>query len=105
VPLLSAPLAGVQGPGSRIAGCWLISDRTPCSIPTSTARSVRSSSQSIGSSAKAAHQGEASLDSRERDSRCDRRRGYLPYPRGFSSLATSAGIPSRFATTAKRSFS
>jgi len=42
---------------------------------------------------------------RETDSRCDRRCGYLPYPRGFSSLATSAGTPSRFATTAKRSFS
>ena len=27
------------------------------------------------------------------------------YPRGFSSLATSAGVPSRLATTAKRSFS
>jgi hypothetical protein len=40
------------------------------------------------------------------DSRCDRRCGYLfPYLRGFSSLATSAGTPSRFATTAKRSFS
>ena len=39
-----------------------------------------------------------------RDSR-DRRGGLSPYPRGFSSLATSAGIPSRFATTAKRSFS
>jgi len=36
---------------------------------------------------------------------CDRRCGYLPYARGFSSLATSAGTPSRFATTAKRSFS
>jgi hypothetical protein len=42
---------------------------------------------------------------RETDSRCDRCCGKLPYPRGFSSLATSAGTPPRFATTVKRSFS
>ena len=46
----------------------------------------------------------ATLDSiRERAPQ--RQKGCLLYPRGFSSLATSAGVPSRLATTTKRSFS
>ena len=46
------------------------------------------------------------LDSiEERAPQRDDREGLSAHPRGFSSLATSAGVPSRLATTAKRSFS
>jgi hypothetical protein len=88
----SLPLLDVEG----LAGASQSPHRSYSSasrnIPTRTARRVRSSSQSIRSSAKGRASGRGVTRS-DRDSGATAAAGIFLAPRWFSSLATSAGTP------------